>query len=207
MRRMFAIGAIAAVALLSACSGGGSNASPEVASLGTNPAAADDPDSSDAPAASAPTDPQEAMLAYTQCMRENGIEMDDPSGANGDAGIALNIDESNADEFEAAEKECSQLLAAVEGDDADVDPELEAEAREQMLAFAECMREQGFDVPDPVFADDGGGMHIQEAGPGDGDGARPADPEDEDFAAAEEECGMGVDGPVGSMSLDSEDDS
>ena len=28
--------------------------------------------------------------------------------------------------------------------------------REQMLEFAECMREHGIDMPDPVFGDDGG---------------------------------------------------
>ena len=38
----------------------------------------------------------------------------------------------------------------------EIDPEQEAEMREQMLEFTECMREQGIDMPDPVFGDDGG---------------------------------------------------
>ena len=36
--------------------------------------------------------------------------------------------------------------------------------REQMLEFTECMREQGIDMPDPVFDDEGGFSVRAEAG-------------------------------------------
>ena len=35
------------------------------------------------------------------------------------------------------------------------DPEREAEMREQMLEYAQCMRDHGIDMPDPTFSDDG----------------------------------------------------
>ena len=37
----------------------------------------------------------------------------------------------------------------------EIDPEQQAEMQEEMLEFAECMREHGIDMPDPVFGDDG----------------------------------------------------
>jgi hypothetical protein len=46
-----------------------------------------------------------------------------------------------------------------------------------MLAFAQCMRERGVDLPDPKFEEGGGGaMAVQ------------IDPEDEDFLQAEKAC-------------------
>ena len=37
--------------------------------------------------------------------------------------------------------------------DFEIDPEREAEMREELLAFSECMREHGIDMPDPVFSE------------------------------------------------------
>ncbi len=48
---------------------------------------------------------------------------------------------------------------------------------ESMLAFAQCMREHGVDMPDPQFKEGGAGFMAVEI-----------DPEDEDFQAAEQAC-------------------
>ena len=61
--------------------------------------------------------------------------------------------EGNEQEIRAAEEDCQQLLDAAEGDD--VVGQQQAGRLEQMLAYAECIREQGFDMPDPVVDDDG----------------------------------------------------
>ncbi len=41
---------------------------------------------------------------------------------------------------------CGDLLAALQPE---IDPEQQAEQNEQLLAFAECMRREGVDFPDP----------------------------------------------------------
>jgi len=51
------------------------------------------------------------------------------------------------------------------------------------LEFAECMRENGIDMPDPEVSE-GGGVRI--GGPGGGGGG--VDPNSEEFQAAQEEC-------------------
>ena len=177
------IAAAALAALLLAACGGGADSSSgdsdqEVASLGTGTAA---PTGSDVTASSAPIDPEEAQLAFAECMREHGIEMPDP-GAGG--GIDIVATPETEDEMNAAMEECQPLLENARGA-MEIDPEQEAELREQMLEFTECMREQGIDMPDPVFDDEGGFSVRAEAG--ERVGSSPRD--DEDFQAAAEECG------------------
>src|SRR5262245_35791076 len=84
--------AVMAVALLSACGGDDGDPSAEVASLGTEtPASAE---ASAAPESSIPTDPEEAQLAFAQCMREHGIDMPDPGQSGG--GMLIQRDEGDA---------------------------------------------------------------------------------------------------------------
>ena len=59
------------------------------------------------------------------------------------------------DDFIEANEECQPLLEDAMGE-IEIDPEQQAEMREQMLDFAECMRDHGVDFPDPVFDADGG---------------------------------------------------
>jgi len=65
------------------------------------------------------------------------------------------------------------------------DPEQIQEMQDQALAFAECMREQGIDMPDPVFGE--GGRVTQAIGGPDGGGI---DLSDEEFQEAQEACGQ-----------------
>jgi len=58
----------------------------------------------------------------------------------------------------------------------------ETEMQDAALEYAECMRDNGIDMPDPEF-EEGGGVSI---GIGSADGG--IDPESEEFQAAEEEC-------------------
>jgi hypothetical protein len=207
MRRMStALGAaLATLALLSACDDD-DDAGQEVASLGTEAPAAEQPagteatDGSAAPAAStaadgsappasAPTDPEEAVLAYTECMREHGIEISDPQQAGPD--VSVQSIEGDEEEIRAAEEDCQPLLEAAEGEDV-ADPEEQAEMLEQLLAYAECMREQGIDMPDPVIDDDGNTELPM-----------PDAVNREEFVAASEECGgAGIGGPVATTEPD-----
>lgn len=123
----------------------------------------------------APTDPQEAMLAYVQCMRDHGVDMPDPV-FTADGGVTMRSSDDGpgsgpgtvgggpgmAPEFDEAHQACSHFMEAQR---VQVDPQRQAEEQQRALAFAECMREHGVDMPDPQFTADGGIM-IQIGGPG-----------------------------------------
>ena len=89
--------------------------------------------------------------------------------------------------MEEADKACRDLLPAggMLGDpNATMDPAL----ADQMLKFAQCMRDHGVDFPDPQFS--GGGVMVQVGG----DEAGAIDPMSETFQAAQEACGSELPG-------------
>jgi hypothetical protein len=183
---------VAAMVVLSACGGGASGANGDVATLerNTSTTAAPDTDGSgDSPnddSTVTEAERQEAMLAFTQCMREHGVDMPDPQFDENGRGVggAIRVggdDGLDQEDFEAAQEACEDLLGDVRGSFGMDDPEQRAKMQEQMLAFSQCMREHGIDMPDPQFSEDGGAT-IQ-GGPG-----GSIDPDDPDFQAAEEAC-------------------
>jgi len=94
-------------------------------------------------------DPEDAMQEYAECMREHGIEMPDPGDAEG-AVIAIEGGEAlDFEAFEEAGAECDTILEAAFGE-FELSPEQEAEMMDQELAFAQCMRDNGVDWPDPT---------------------------------------------------------
>jgi len=146
--------------------------------------------------ASEDLDGEEAMLEWAQCMRDNGIDMDDPQfGADGGrfgfgpGGAAADFDPLST-EFQTAMEACGNVLEALRPES---DPEEEAERAEQQLAIAGCMRKLGWDFPDPAS---GGGFgaqirFIQEAG------IDPQDPTFQtDISACQAESGLDF-GPPG----------
>ena len=106
-------------------------------------------------------DQTEAMLAFAQCLRDNGIDVDDPQagvggmrailgGGPGSDGPAI---DRRSEEFMAANEACSMYLEAARPE---LDPEAEQERLEQQLALAECIRQQGFpEYPDPAIGGNG----------------------------------------------------
>lgn len=180
MRQMIILTVFALV--LAAC---GTSADGEVATLEdtgtTAPQSSADPQDDDA---------EEALLAFAQCMRDNGIsEFPDPEldqngnlqifggGGGGGAG-QLGADQST---IEAAFDECADLIEGVISEAfRNID---QSEFQDNFLEFATCMRDQGIDMPDPDFS---GGF-----GPGEG-GRRglfgDIDPLDPAFQEAAEEC-------------------
>jgi hypothetical protein len=121
-----------------------------------------------------PEDFEEKALAYSECMRDNGIEeFPDPAIDEGHMGMSLpeGID-PESEEFKAAEEACEDLRPGPD-ENATIDPEIYAE----LLEYTECMRENGVeDFPDP---NPNGGIVMS------GDNL---DPESEEFQAAEEAC-------------------
>lgn len=161
--------------VLVAC--GGDDGSSGVASLAGDVASGDASGSGEGE----DVDPEEARLAWAECMRENGIDVPDPgaAGGPGEGGMMIQLDEKiDPEQMQAAEDECRHHIEGV------FDEPSEAEMQEAMdnaLAFAQCMRDNGVeDHPDPDFGEDGRGMTLEVSGEGIMD--------DPDFEAAEEEC-------------------
>jgi hypothetical protein len=191
-----ALAAAITIGSLAACGGGGASGSgADVASIDdTSPDATTDGTTDDT-TADAPTDPEEAMLAFTECMRDHGIDMPDPQKANtstggakgGGAVIAVDGD-PNDPTFKKANEACEPLMANVRSE-LDDDPERLAEMKQQMLDFAQCMRDQGIDMPDPTF-DENGRVKINMA-PGE-----EVERDTDAFNAAAEACNQGEGGPM-----------
>jgi hypothetical protein len=151
------------------------------------------PGGSAAPAAS--VDPEEAMLAFQKCMKEHGVDIQmsivtEGSGVTGgvqvggpDAGTEAQPATGAFDPktMEEADKACRDLLPAggMLGDpSATMDPAV----ADQLLKFAQCMRDHGVDFPDPQFS--GGGVSIQVGG---GE-AGAIDPTSKTFQDAQASC-------------------
>lgn len=131
---------------------------------------------------------EEALLAFTACLREYGIDIEDPTvdadgnvqlvrprGATGEAGGGG----QDPEETRAARDACAPLLedAAVGFDRAD-----RTELEDSLYEFAACMRDNGYDMPDPDFSS---------FGPGAGGGGGPfgeLDRDDAVFQKAQAAC-------------------
>ena len=146
------------------------------------------------------TSMEDAGLAYAQCMRENGVDMPDPE-SDADGGVQMRLPEGvdpESDAFQRAEDECQPLLeGAVQDRIDDLTPEERERIQQQMLDLAECMREEGYDMPDPEI--DGGGIRI--GGPDSG-----IDPRDPQFREAMEACQDEVDLPMPDERSDTRED-
>jgi hypothetical protein len=173
---LLAIGLIGVLLLSTACNS--TEAAPSVASVagaaGASEDAADSPD-----AGTAEADPEQAMLDFAACMREHGIDMPDPSSGGGALRLGANED-TDREAFEEAQEECDEHL---EGLQREIDPAQRAEFEEAMLSFAQCMRDNGVDMPDPQMDGDG---RVTMGGPGGPGGG--IDPEDPAFQQAQEAC-------------------
>lgn len=118
----------------------------------------------------------EEALAYSECMRDNGVpDFPDPE-QNGKGGVGLSLPEGmdpKDEEFKAAEEACEDLMPGP-GEGETLDPEV----YEELLDYSECMRENGVEgFPDPE--PNGGIMMNDDMG---------FDPQSEEFQAADEAC-------------------
>ncbi|MER7793492.1 hypothetical protein [Streptomyces sp. NPDC097640] len=125
---------------------------------------------------SAPSmDPQEMGAKFAQCMREHGIDMEDPEPGQG---IRIDIPPGTAKgTVEKAQEACREYDPVQNGGGRKPD----AKAQESMRKYAKCMREKGVEnFPDPQT---GGGLQL--------DGSVMDDP---DFSKAEKACNKYIGG-------------
>ncbi len=138
-------------------------------------------------------DPEAAAIAFTECMRDNGVEMEDPTvDADGNVlpGRPTDLPEPEegenvqigpgalGEDLRAAFEECGDLL---DGTTFGFTPEDQTELQDQLLALAQCLRDQGLDVADPDLSNPPGG------GPQEG-GPFGIDFQDPEVQAAMEQC-------------------
>jgi hypothetical protein len=162
MRTTYLVGLLLTLALVAGACTRESDL-PSIASL--------EPDSANPPAASEDTnadrayDSEAAMLAFTQCLRDQGIDVGDPTiDADGNLQLPpIEFDSSEAvtdpdelpdiSELEDKIAPCEEHLEGIVGS---FDPGDTTEIEDMFLAYAECMRENGVDMPDPDFSSGGG---------------------------------------------------
>ena len=149
--------AVAALALLAAGCGGGGR-SPGVASLASSTTAAASTTENGAASATqngATSSPQSHLVAYSQCMRSNGVANFPDPQALGGGSFKLHVqrDAISNPRFQAASSACKHLLPAV----GQVGSGQEETAQQQRirladeLSFARCIRRHGYArFPDPT---------------------------------------------------------
>ena len=149
----------------------GDSALPEAAGASSEAPAGDDDE--------ADLDPEDAMLKFTQCMRDNGVDVPDP-GPEGD--VHVDGRGLSQEQMEAAQAACQKWMDLAEPEDGG-EP-LTEEEKQSFLDMAACMRERGWNFPDPTFD---GGRVTQKIEKGEGEGTLP-EPDDPAFEKDTEEC-------------------
>jgi hypothetical protein len=173
-RRRLAVASISLTLVAASC-GGSSGGTTQVASLGTLAPAEDAAADTATTDTVDPADTQEAVLAFAACMRENGVDMADPTfdaDGNMEGGLGFGPDsgiDPRSDEFQAAQEACGDLMEGV----ALGGPRNGADRETVELALADytdCLRDEGLDVDDiELGGPDGDGP------PADGSMPTPAD--------------------------------
>lgn len=120
-------------------------------------------------------DRQDKALEFAKCMRENGVEMDDPKGGR----ITIKGGPGDQEAMEKAQEACQKYLPPISAED-------RKKGGENALKFSQCMRENGVEeFPDPK-----GGMMRVDKGLTD----------DPDFEKAQQACRKLMGGPAATSS-------
>lgn len=147
MIRRLLVAAMAGALLLAGCGGGG-DGEPDVASLDKG---ADRGDAT-AAAGGGSTDVEQSLLDFSECMRREGL--DDFPDLTAGSGFQQLIDSGidvRSKAFQDALEGCRDLLEGVFNLDR-LSPEQQAETQDLILRIARCLRDRGYDVPEPDFS-------------------------------------------------------
>lgn len=97
------------------------------------------------PSAATPTstaDPQEQGRKWAQCMREHGVQVDDPD-PNGGGGLNVTAKKADKGKIQDAMEACRGTAPFMDRKAS------KPQDLDQLRAFATCMRDNGVDMPDP----------------------------------------------------------
>lgn len=170
--------ALLLVLLLVACGGDGSD---EVV-----PSADGDNASGDDQGGEQAEDREAELLEWVECMRDQGADVPDPEvDADGNLGfpdgIRVTGDGAGDGALARPTEACGSMPRGAAGGGGQVD---QSEFEDTVLEYAQCMRDQGVDMPDPEF-NDGGGVQFGDPGGAGGGGLDQNDPA---FQEAQEAC-------------------
>ena len=149
----------------------------------------------------AAVDAEEAMLAYTECLREEGMDVEDPEfdedGSFRFRPVAADGGELDMGIFQEARVVCEDHL---EGVAIGFDQEDHSEIEDTLFAYAACIRDNGYDIADPDFSRERGVPGEGVLGENESSGGGPfadLDREDPAFQTADEACrDITADGPL-----------
>jgi hypothetical protein len=151
------------------------------------------------------TSREDAALEWARCMREHGVDVEDPKvDSEGRVQIRVRGPVGGGERGTAGPSPAEQKAAeACQGIMQDALPnggrltaEQRAEFEDRALRFAKCMRQHGVDMPDPDFSQ--GGIRMQIRG--------KINPNDPSFQKAQEACQSLLPGPKGGASVGGGDD-
>jgi hypothetical protein len=171
--------------LVAACSGTDSDAG--VASLEDESASEQSQD-----AAIDSASQEDAVMAFTVCLRDKGLDVEDPivdDQGNLRPPRLRDIADLDRDVVGTAFEACNEYLDEVAFG---LDSEDRTEREDELLVFAACVRENGYDMPDPDFSTP------RSPGSGGGGPFGGLDREDPAFQAALAACSdvFGAGGPI-----------
>ncbi len=143
MKRNVVIPIVLAFGLLAAACGG-ANADSGVASLESDSQAEQAEDASVDSVSQ-----EEALMAFTVCLRDEGLDVEDPvvdDQGNLRPPRLRGLESADREVAGAAFESCNEYLGDVTFG---LDSEDRTEREDELLAFATCVRENGYDMPDP----------------------------------------------------------
>ncbi len=134
--------AVMGILVLAAC-GSGSEDVPSLRTTEDTRVVGPTPDAADAV-----REDEARMMAFTQCIRDHGIELYDPVvDSEGNVGKPEFVEGVDKAELEAAWEACAEHLEGFTFENKRVDV---SEQVDQFLALATCLRDKGYDVDEPT---------------------------------------------------------
>lgn len=191
MRRTIILPAVLALGLLAAaCSGDGSAAAVASLEAETEAVGGSTGGRSDSAADESMAD-EDAVLAFAACLRDEGIDVEDPT-VDADGNLLpprpRDIAAEDRDAMRTAFETCNEFLDNVAFG---LDDEDRAEREDQLIEYAACMRDNGYEMPDPDFTSP------RTPGQGGGGPFGPLDLDDPAFQTAQDACsGLLAGGPI-----------
>ncbi len=145
--------ALAVVALLAAGCGGSKSSSKGVASVGGS--------GGNAVTSTTKANQEQVLLQFTQCMRKNGVNMADPTvDANGNVRLSPPVAGSGGSQPSQAAltKATSACQKYLQGVTQGFSSQNQSQFRDSVLKYTQCMRKNGYEMPDPDFSGGAAGL-------------------------------------------------
>lgn len=102
-----------------------------------------------------PAQREQAFLKFTQCMRDHGIQMPDPTtDSNGNLQMSrpTNVQFDNQSDRQKLRTASNACRSNLKGIFQQFTPQQRAQLQDNLLKLAQCMRANGVNMPDPNFS-------------------------------------------------------